>query len=116
MMTKRIFCLDTLAGDGAVLFHDAPVTYNGIEQCLRHLEKIARRYRAYSLPNVIFVVELGDFSMHRNSAVLDRLTNNHASYIYSLQSNDYYRKFANKALFRLYRRAVAKWKGLNKFE
>ena len=116
VLTDFKFCLDVMPDNGAVLFHDASVTYNGIELCLKHLEKSGIKFRAYSLPNIVFVIEIGDFPMHRNPAVLDRLTNNHASYIYSLQSNDYYRQFANKAPFRLYRRAIAKWKGLNKFD
>lgn len=116
VLTDFKFCLDALADSGAVLFHDASVTYNGIERCIRHLDETGIKYRAYSLPNIVFVIEIGDFPMHRNPAVLDRLTNNHSSYIYSLQSNDYYRQFANKTPFRLYRRAIAKWKGLNKFE
>jgi predicted O-methyltransferase YrrM len=116
VLTDFKFCLDVMSDSGAVLFHDASVTYNGIGACLRHLDQAAANYRAYSLPNIVFVIEIGEFPMHRNLAVLDRLTNNHSSYIYSLQSNDYYRQFANKAPFRLYRRAIAKWKGLNKFE
>ena len=110
------FCVDALAESGAILFHDASVTYNGIEHCLRHLDREGVDYRAYSLPNIVFVIEIGDFPMHRNPAILDRLTNNHASYLFSLQSNDYYRQFANKAPFRLYRRALAKLKGMNRFE
>jgi predicted O-methyltransferase YrrM len=116
VLTDFKFCLDVMSNSGAVLFHDASVTYNGIELCLRHLDKTGRKYRAYSLPNIVFVIEMGDFPMHRNPAIFDRLTNNHASYIYSLQSNDYYRQFANKTPFRLYRRAVAKWKGMNRFD
>jgi len=116
VLTDFKFCLDTLAESGAVLFHDASVTYNGIQRCIKYLDETSAKYRAYSLPNIVFVIEIGDFPMHRNPAVLDRLTNNHSSYIYSLQSNDYYRQFANKTPFRLYRRAIAKWKGLNKFE
>src|SRR4029079_9960690 len=116
VLTDFQFCLDVLAENGAVLFHDASVTYYGLGQCLSHLDQMDVRYRAYSLPNIVFVIEIGDFPMHRNPAILDRLTNNQASYIYSLHSNDYYRQFANKAPFRLYRQAIAKWKGLNKFE
>jgi predicted O-methyltransferase YrrM len=110
------FCLQVLAENGAIMFHDACVTYNGIEQCLRFLDGTDLRYRAYSLPNVVFVVEIGDFPLHRHERLSEKLTNNHGSYIYSLQANDYYRRFANKTPFRLYRRLVTKWKGLNRFE
>ena len=110
------FSRDVLAPNGIIVFHDASVTYNGIERCLRYLDGQKTTYRAYSLPNIVFVIEIGDLPVHRHPAVLERLTNNHASYIYSLQANDYYRQFANKTPFRIYRRVVAKLKGLNRFD
>ena len=68
------------------------------------------------MPNIVFVIEMGDFPLHRHPSISERLANNHGSFIYSLQANDYYRQFANKAPFRLYRKLVTKWKGLNRFE
>ena len=110
------FCLQILAEDGAIMFHDASITYNGIDDCLRLLSERGRKYRAYCLPNEVFVIEIGDFPLHRHASISDRLTNNYDSYIYSLKANDYYRQFANKVPFRLYRRLIAKFKGLNRFE
>jgi hypothetical protein len=110
------FCLDVLDERGAILFHDASITYNGIADCIAHLEKNGVRFRAYSLPSIVFVIEIGDFPLHRSPAILERLTNNYQSYLYSLQSNDFYRRFVNKKPFRLYRRLMTRWKGLNKFD
>ncbi|MBA2737255.1 MAG: class I SAM-dependent methyltransferase [Pyrinomonadaceae bacterium] len=110
------FCLNVLAENGAIIFHDASITYNGISNCIRHLQDNSIKFRAYNLPDILFVIEIGDFPLHQNKAILERLTNNYQSYIYSLQSNDYYRQFANKKPFRLYRKLMTKWKGLNKFE
>jgi methyltransferase family protein len=110
------FCLSVLSDSGAILFHDASIIYNGIDRCLRYLGRQGLKWRAYPLPHTVFVVEIGDFPVHQHVAILERLTNNYASYIFSLQSNDYYRQFANKTPFRLYRRFIAKWKGLNRFE
>lgn len=110
------FCLQVLAESGAIVFHDAMVTYNGIDKCLHHLDENGIKFRAYSLPSVVFVIEIGDFPLHRHPQILDRLTNNQGSYIFSLQANDQYRRFANKAPFRLYRRLITKWKGLNRFD
>jgi len=110
------FCLEVLDKSGAILFHDAPITYNGIAACVEHLKKNDIKFHAYSLPDIVFAVEIGDFPMHKNPAILERLTNNHASYLYSLQYNDYYRQFANKTPFLLYRKFLTKWRGLNKFE
>ena len=110
------FCLEVLEKDGAILFHDAPITYNGIAACVNHLQAKGIKFRAYSLPDILFVIEIGDFPLHQNKAILDRLTNNHTSYLHSLQYNDYYRRFANKTPFLLYRKFITRWKGLNKFE
>ena len=121
MTTKNIlsdfkFCLKVLNEDGAIVFHDAPITYNGIANCIKYLEAKAVKFRAYSLPAIVFVIEIGKFPLHQNWAILKRLTNNHTSYLYSLQYNDYYRQFANKKPFLFYRKLMAKWKGLNKFD
>lgn len=110
------FCLDVLAENGAILYHDASITYNGIAGCIKYLKENSIQFRAYSLPDIVFVIEIGNFPLHRNKAILERLTNNYQSYLYSLQSNDYYRQFANKKPFQLYRRILTKWKGLNKFD
>ncbi len=110
------FCLKVLDENGAIVFHDASITYNGIADSIEYLKENSIKFRAYSLPDIVFVIEIGDFPLHQNKAILERLTNNHQSYIYSLQSNDHYRQFANKKPFRLYRKLMTKWKGLNRFE
>jgi Methyltransferase domain len=102
------FCLNVLDDSGAIFFHDSSVTYNGIASCVKFLQENGKEFRAYGLPNVVFVIELGDFPMHKSPAILERLVNNHESYIFSLQFNDYYRQFANKPLFRMYRSWIAK--------
>ena len=101
------FCLNVLAESGAIVFHDSTITYNGLADCIRYLEEQGTQYRAYSLPSIVFVIELNGFPMHHNPSVLDLLTNNHKSYLYSLQENDRYRRFAQKMPFRLYRRLLS---------
>lgn len=110
------FCLSVLEENGAILFDDANIIYNGIAGCLEHLKKSSVKFRAYSLPDKVFAVEIGDFPLHENKAILDKLLNNHQSYLYSLQSNDLYRQFVNKKPIRLYRKLMTRLKGLNKFE
>ena len=116
VMSDFKFCLNILSKNGAILFDDANVIYNGIANCINYLEEKSVNYRAYCLPNKIFVIEINEFPLHQNPKILDKLTNNHKSYIYSLQSNDYYRKFVNKKPFQLYRKLMVKMKGLNKFD
>jgi Methyltransferase domain len=110
------FCMSVLNKNGAILFDDANIIYNGIADCLEYLRNSSIKFNAYNLPDKVFAIEIGDFPLHQNSAIRERLTNNYQGYLYSLQSNDFYRQFVNKKPFRLYRKLMVKFKGLNKFE
>jgi predicted O-methyltransferase YrrM len=110
------FCLDVLDENGVIVFHDAQITYNGIAECVKFLEGSGRKFRAYSLPHVVFVLEVGDFPIHRNPKMLELLTNNYKSYLFSLQSNDTYRRFANRFPFRLMKKLYVKARRDNVFE
>lgn len=116
VMSDFKFCLGVLAENGAILFDDANIIYNGIADCLEYLKQNSVNFRAYNLPDKVFVVEIGDFPIHQHKAILERLLNNYEGYLYSLQSNDLYRRFVNKKPFRLYRKLMTKVKGLNKFD
>ncbi len=116
VMSDFKFCLTAIKGNGAILFDDAPIIYNGIADCLEYLKKNSIEFRAYSLPDKLFAVEIGDFPLHQHKLILERLLNNYQGYLYALQSNDLYRQFVNKKPFRLYRKLMTKLKGLNKFE
>lgn len=107
------FCLDALDANGAIAFHDAQITYNGIAECVRSLEEAGRPFRAYSLPHTVFVIEIGDFPLHRHPKMLDLLTNNYKSYLESLRYNDTYRRFANRFPFRMLKRFYVKATGRN---
>lgn len=98
------FCLDVLDENGIIAFHDAQITYNGIAECVRSLEESGRKFRAYSLPHIVFVIEVGDFPIHKNPVILEFLTNNYKSYLESLKYNDTYRRFANRFPFRMLKR------------
>jgi hypothetical protein len=102
------FCLETLDENGAIGFHDAQITYNGIAECVKMLEKSGRKFRAYSLPTIVFIIEIGDFPLHRNPQVMELLIDNHKSYLDSLQYNDNYRRFATRFPFGLLRRLYVK--------
>ncbi len=110
------FCLSVLDEGGAILFDDANIIYNGISDCLEHLKKVSINFKAYILPDKIFAIEIGNFPLHQNRVFLERLLGNYHSYLFALQTNDLYRQFVNKRPFRLYRKLMTKFKGLNKFE
>lgn len=105
-------CLAALDDAGAIVFHDAAITYRGIAACL---ERVADRDPvAYVLPEMVFVIELGGFAIHQDPYVADALVNNHQAYLFALQFNDQYREFANRPAFRAARRAAARVRGLGR--
>jgi len=107
------FCLEVLNANGCIAFHDAQITYNGLADCVDYLAQSGIDFRAYSLPNSVFLIEIGDFPVHKEPAIFQRLVNNHESYLYSLQENDQYRRFANKYLFRTVRNFISRVRGGN---
>jgi predicted O-methyltransferase YrrM len=110
------FCMKVLDANGAIVFHDAAVTYNGLDECVKFLRGNGVKFRAYNLPDIVFVIEIGDFPLHKNPRIMDMLLNNHTGYIYSLQANDLFRKFFNKPIFKFYRSIRGQGKRSNTFE
>jgi len=97
------FCRDVMTSDGAIIFHDAMIIYNCLGRVVEDLKSRGRQVRAYNLPDVVFVVEIGDFPLHRSNAIAQMLSDNHVGYLNSLRFTDQYRQFANRPLFRLAR-------------
>ena len=98
-----LFCLKVLEHDGLLVFHDAPVVYNGLSRIVAYLDEHHVRYHAYNLPDTVFVIEINDFAIHKLPYIHEMLIDNHVGYLASLRYNDHYRRFANKRLFRLLR-------------
>jgi hypothetical protein len=107
------FCLRVSAENCVIAFDDASIVYNGIGDCIEYLKSEKIKFNAYCLPSKFFVIEIGDFPIHLHQAIMQRLINNHESFIYSLKDNKYYRDFANKYPFRLYRKIISKIHGSN---
>lgn len=107
------FCLSVLAENGAISFHDSQITYNGIADSLKYLDEKSIPYRAYILPHIVFVIEIGEFPLHKNPKILERLIDNHQSYLFSLQNNDEFRRFANRFPFRQLRNFMVKMRKNN---
>ncbi len=106
-------CLNVLERNGCIVFHDAQIIYNGIASCIDHLNESGTTFNAYCLPSIVFVIEIGDFPLHAEPRIFERLVNNHQSYLYSLQDNDHYRRFANRYPFRAVRNFVSRVLGGN---
>ncbi len=114
VMSDFMFCLEVLdPNGGAVMFHDAQITYNGLADCVKYLQQNGTDFRAYILPHIVFVIEIGIFPLHKNARIAEMLVNNHEGYLFSLQNNDYYREFTNKLPFRLIRNFMSRMKKNN---
>jgi hypothetical protein len=98
------FCRRVLAPGGVIVCHDAQVVYLGLDEIIRTLTREGARFRAYHLPDVIFVIEFEGGALHRTPAIHEMLLNNHVGYLASLRSNDQFRAFANRPIFRALRR------------
>ncbi|MBC7910928.1 MAG: class I SAM-dependent methyltransferase [Pyrinomonadaceae bacterium] len=104
-----LFCLKVVDKDGIIVFHDAPIIYNGLERVTSYLKAQRADFRAYILPDSVFVVELNDFRMHEVPHIKEMLVNNYVAYIASLQANDHFRNFANKPIFQFLRNVKLKF-------
>lgn len=102
------FCLNVLDANGAIVFHDSQIIYNAIASALEYLEEMKIRFRAYVLAHTVFVVEIGDFPVHRNPVIAEILINNHHSYLFALQDNDHFRNFATRFPFGFLRKWMFK--------
>jgi len=97
------FCLKVMASDGAIIFHDAMIIYNALSRIVGYLKEKDIKMRAYNLPDVVFIIEIGDFPIHKSPLVSEMLFDNHVGYLKALEFTDQYRRFANKSLFRFAR-------------
>lgn len=60
------FCMKILSSSGAIVFHDAQITYNALSSVIDHLAENHVPFRAYNLPDVLFVVEVNTFPLHQD--------------------------------------------------
>jgi hypothetical protein len=107
------FCYKVMAKNGVVLFHDAMIIYNAIFRVIEFLKENNVKFRAYNLPSVMFVIEIGDFPLHKSEIISEMLSNNYVGYLEALRFSDQYRRFANRPLFSFIRNFKAKLTGSN---
>jgi hypothetical protein len=93
-----------LAGDDCVfVFHDSEMIYGGFERIVAELENEGVPFGAYPLPEILFVLEIGDLAVHRHEAVLGRLMRGDLPFIRAARSDRLYRGYANRPVFRAIR-------------
>lgn len=92
------FCLKILEKNGTIIFHDANIVFNGIRKALNYLDKKDISYKAFNLPDSLFVVSF-DLSIIEDSGITERIFDNYKSYLFGLETLDPYRKYAVKNKF-----------------
>ncbi|MEZ5285972.1 MAG: class I SAM-dependent methyltransferase [Vicinamibacterales bacterium] len=105
------YCHRSLAGNGLIVCHDAPILYNGL---VAIRDEIARRRlacRMAYLPDTIVAFEFGDAGLLDHPDVLACRADAADGYLFSLQSTDHYRRIARRWPIRTYRRLRAWWAG-----
>jgi Methyltransferase domain len=94
--------LPLIKGPCVVGFHDAHIVFRGISNIIAGLERAGTPFKAYALPNCIFVIELGGFDIHKDPVIVNQLVDNHKAYLPSMNSMFKYRKYCNQPLGKLY--------------
>jgi hypothetical protein len=107
------FCLKVMKENGAIFFHDAAIVYNALNRIIDFMKERGTPFRAYNLPDVVFILEVGDFPMHKSERINDMLLNNYVGYLSSLSFNDPYRRFATRPLFKFIRNMKMKFTKAN---
>jgi len=105
------FCRSVLSHDGAILFHDASIVYRGLFKIMQALRQEGADFRAYALPDSVFVIEFNGLRLHEFPAIHSMLINNHEAFLASLRQNDHFRQFANRLPFRVLRQIKARITG-----
>ncbi len=91
-----------------VAFHDCQIVFRGISDILSGLEAEEVSFKAYSLPNFVFVIELNGFCLHQEPVIQTLLVDNYKAYLPSMNSMYKHRAFCNHLVPKLYIAAYKK--------
>lgn len=90
------FCLDAVGPDGVIVFHDAHIIYHALRELIGDLQARGREFRAYNLPSVVFVIELGACRVSSYEPLRTVREQNYLGYLDSLLTNDPLRETARQ--------------------
>lgn len=91
VLRDGLFCLAVARPDALIAFHDANLVYTGLAAFLKELSQSGREFRAYLLPDSLFVVELGAVRFQDREPVRARFHENYKAYLSGMAANDWYR-------------------------
>ena len=100
-------------GPCIVAFHDCQFVFRGISNILDSLKAEGSDFRAYVLPNAVFVIEMNGFDLHRDPGIQNQLADNYQAYIPALDTMYSYREYCCRHWIpRMY---IRLYKGLYRF-
>lgn len=88
------FCLAAVGPAGVIAFHDANIVYRALLTFIQDLEATGRPFRAYNLPSVVFVVEIGDCRLSELEPLRTWREQSFRGFLASLMRNDHFRDVA----------------------
>ena len=104
-----------MAAPGAVIvFHDAPIVYMGLAQCLRSMHQAGRAFTAFPLPDTLFVVILDEDDPLARPEFASLRTQIGPAYLAGMTLNNGYRRFYRLTPLRLVRSLLGRL-GLQRF-
>ena len=98
------FCLSVLAENGAILFHDANLVFNGLQAFLHELSGSGRTFHPHILPGSLFLVEIGAIRFCEAEPLRGRIEENYKAYLAGMADNDWYRRAYHLPVYRALRR------------
>jgi hypothetical protein len=107
VLTDFAFCRRVLAPNGLIVFHDAAVVYNALATIVQDLDEEGVAYSAVALADTVFVIEFGGWKLLDGPEFVLAGRESYRGYLFSLQSNDAYRRLANRWPLRQLRRLRA---------
>jgi hypothetical protein len=96
MLRDARFCLNAVAPDSALAFHDGDIIYLGLDAFIHELQASGREFRAYNLPSSVFVIELGKCRLSQFEPLCSWRDQNYKGYLYALVRNDVFRTTARE--------------------
>lgn len=80
-------------GPCIVAFHDCQFVFRGISNIIDSLKAEGADFRAYVLPNAVFVIEMNGFDIHNDAGIQNLLAENYKAYIPAMDTMYSYRKY-----------------------
>jgi hypothetical protein len=98
------FCLSVMAENGVIVFHDANLVFDGLQQFLKELSASGRSFHPHILPDSVFIIEVGPARFCESEPMSGRIEENYKAYLAGMAANDWYRRAYHLPVYRVLRK------------